>query len=258
VRVGILEGKTGLILGVANKRSVAWGCARALHREGMSLALTHANERLEGSVRELAAELGVETVLPCDVTRQEEIDALIEGVGRAFGHLDCIVHGVAFARREELKGTYLDTTREGFQLAQDVSAYSLPAVARPAIPLMEGREGSIITLTYIGSERVIPNYNVMGVAKAALEASVRYLAHDLGPRGIRVNAISSGPIRTLSASGIEGFAGILDQIAARAPLRRNVDADEVGDACAFLASHLARGITGSTLYVDAGYHIMGI
>jgi len=256
--VALLEGRTGLILGVANKRSVAWSCAKTLRREGMQLALTYASERLEGSVRQLAGELGVETVLPCDVTRPEEIDALVEGVGEAFGKLDCILHGVAFAKREDLKGTYLETSREGYHLAQEVSAYSLPALARRAIPLMEGRQGSIVTLTYIGSTRVIPKYNVMGVAKAALEASVRYLAHDLGPRGIRVNAISSGPIRTLSAAGIEGFSSILDHIAERAPLRRNIEADEVGDVCAFLASPMSRGITGTTIYVDAGYHIMGI
>ncbi len=255
---GFLSGKKGLILGVANKRSVAWGCAKALRREGMELAMTYAGDRLEAGVRQLAEELEVETVLPCDVTKPDEIDALVDGVGNAFGGLDCFVHGVAFAKREELKGTYLDTSREGYQLAHEVSAYSLPAVARRAMPLMEDRKGSIITLTYIGSVRVIPKYNVMGVAKAALEASVRYLAHDLGPRGIRVNAISSGPIRTLSASGIEGFNSILDQIAERSPLRRNIDADEVGDVCAFLASEMSRGITGSTIYVDAGYHIMGI
>ena len=256
---GFLANKTGLVLGVANKRSVAWACAKALRREGMELALTYANERLEDSVRQLAEELEVETVLPCDVTRPEEIDALVDSVGEAFdGRLDCFLHGVAFAKREELKGTYLDTSREGYQLAHEISAYSLPAVARRAIPLMKGHGGSIITLTYIGAERVIPKYNVMGVAKAALEASVRYLAHDLGPEGIRVNAISAGPIRTLSAAGIEGFSRILDAIAERSPMRRNIDADEVGDACAFLASHLSRGITGSTLYVDAGYHVMGI
>jgi enoyl-[acyl-carrier protein] reductase I len=254
----MLDGRTGLILGVANKRSVAWGCAQSLCREGMRLALTYANERLERSVRTLAKELEVEEVLPCDVTRPEEMDALMESLGRSFGRLDCIVHAVAFAQRQELAGSYLDTSREGYQLAQEISAYSLPAIARRAIPLMEGHQGSIVTLTYIGSERVIPNYNVMGVAKAALEASVRYLAYDLGPRGIRVNAISAGPIRTLSATAIEGFGEILDRIAARAPLKRNVTAEEVGDACAFLASPLSRGITGSTLYVDAGYHVMGI
>jgi len=255
---GFLEGTHGLILGVANKRSVAWACAQALRREGMELALTYANERLEKTVRTLAAELSVETVLPCDVTRAEEIDALVEKVGERFGKLDCLVHAIAFAKREELTGTYLEVSREGYQIAQEVSAYSLPAVARRTIPLMEGTHGSIVTLTYIGSERVIPNYNVMGVAKAALEASVRYLAHDLGPRGIRVNAISAGPIRTLSAAGVEGFNSILDRIADRAPLKRNITADEVGDVCAFLASSMSRGITGSTIYVDAGYHIMGL
>jgi enoyl-[acyl-carrier protein] reductase I len=254
---GFLDGKQGVILGVANKRSVAWACAQALSREGMKLALTFANERLEKSVRTLAEELGVEVVLPCDVTRPQEIDALVEQVGASFGRLDCLVHAIAFAKREELTGTYLDVSREGYHLAQEVSAYSLPAVARRAIPLMEDG-GSIVTLTYIGSERVIPNYNVMGVAKAALEASVRYLAHDLGPRGIRVNAISAGPIRTLSAAGVEGFSTILDRIAERAPLKRNITADEVGDVCAFLASSMSRGITGSTIYVDAGYHIMGL
>ena len=255
---GFLDGRTGVILGVANKRSVAWACAKALAREGMQLALTYANERLEGNVRELGEELGVRTILPCDVTKPAELDQLFEGVGRDLGHLDCIVHAVAFAKKEELTGNYIDTSLEGYQLAQEVSVYSLPAVSRRMIPLMEGREGSIITLTYIGAERVIPNYNVMGVAKAALEASVRYLAHDLGPRGIRVNAISSGPIRTLSAAGIEGFSEILDHIAARSPLRRNITAEEVGDVCAFLASPLASGITGSTIYVDAGYNIMGL
>src|SRR5262249_35547448 len=187
------------MLGVANKRWVAWAGARALPRGGMEFALTYANERLEGNVRELGADMGVKTILPCDVTRESELDGLVDGVGRAFGQLDCIVHAVAFAKREELSGTYLDTSKDGYHLAQEVSVCSPPAVSRRMVPLMEGREGSILTLTYIGSERVIPNYNVMGVAKAALEASVRYLAHDLGPRGIRVNAISSGPIRTLSA-----------------------------------------------------------
>jgi len=206
---GFLEGTKGLILGVANKRSVAWACAKALRREGMQL-----------SVRKLAEELEVETVLACDVTLPDEMDRLIDGIGERLGSIDTFVHGVAFAKREELKGTYLETSREGFQIAQEVSAYSLPAMSRRLIPLMAEKGGSITTLTYIGSERVIPNYNVMGVAKAALEASVRYLAYDLGPQNIRVNAISSGPIRTLSSSGIDGFTAILDTIAERAPLRR--------------------------------------
>ena len=255
---GTLAGKKGLILGVANKRSVAWACAKALEREGMELALTYATERLEANVRELAPELGVKAVLPCDVTKDSELDALVDSISQAFGKLDFILHAVAFAKREELSGSYLDTSKDGYHLAQEVSVYSLPAVSRRMLPLMEGQPGSIVTLSYIGAERVIPNYNVMGVAKAALEASVRYLAHDLGPRGIRVNAISSGPIRTLSASGIDGFSDILDHIAQRAPLRRNITADEVGDVCAFLASSMSRGITGSTIYVDGGYNIMGL
>lgn len=255
---GLLSGKQGLILGVANKRSIAWACAQALAREGMRLAFNYANERLRGSVEELAAELPGSLVLPCDVTVPAQIDEMFGALQREFGGLDAMVHAVAFAKREELAGDFFNTSRDGYMIAHEVSAYSLTAVTRRALPLMEGRKGSIVTLTYIGSERVVPNYNIMGIAKAALEASVRYLAHDVGPRGIRVNAISAGPIRTLSASGVTGFSGILDEIAARSPLRRNIDADEVGDTCAFLCSPLSRGITGSTLYVDAGYHIMGV
>lgn len=255
---GFLEGKTGIVLGVANKRSLAWACAKALSREGMRLAFTYVGERLEKSVRQLAEELPGSLVIPCDVTSDEQIDAAMAAVKQEFGHLDTLVHAVAFAKREELSGDFFETSRDGYKIAHEVSAYSLTAVAKRALPLMEGRHGSIVTLSYIGSERVVQNYNVMGIAKAALEASVRYLAHDVGPRGIRVNAISAGPIRTLSASGVAGFNDILDHIASRAPLRRNIDADEVGDTCAFLASDLSRGITGSTIYVDAGYHIMGL
>ena len=255
---GFLDGKTGVVLGVANKRSIAWACARSLANQGMRLAFTYVGDRLEKSVRALAEELPGSLVVPCDVTKPEDIDAAFETIGTEFGHLDAVLHGVAFAKREELEGNFFNTTKEGYQIAHDVSAYSLTAVARRALKLMEGRAGSIVTLTYLGSERVVENYNVMGIAKAALEASVRYLAHDLGPKGIRVNAISAGPIRTLSASGIAGFNQILDHIEARAPLRRNITADEVGDACAFLMSDLSRGITGSTLWVDAGYHIMGV
>ena len=254
----LLEGQTGVILGVANKRSIAWGCAQSLARHGMRLAFTYMGERMEKSVRELASEMPGSLCLPCDVTQPETIDAVVEVLRKEFGTLDTVVHAVAFAKREELIGDFFNTSREGYMLAHEVSAYSLTAVTRRVLPLMEGRSGSIVTLTYIGGERVVQNYNVMGIAKAALEASVRYLAHDLGPRGIRVNAISAGPIRTLSASGVSGFSEILDHIAEHSPLRRNVTADEVGDACLFLASHLARGITGSTVYVDAGYHIMGV
>ena len=255
---GFLQGKTGVVLGVANKRSIAWACARALADQGMRLAFTYVGDRLEKSVRQLADEVDGSIVVPCDVTKPEEIDATFETIREEFGFLDTVVHAVAFAKREELAGDFFNTSKDGYMLSHEVSAYSLTAVARRAMPLMEGRDGSIVTLTYIGSERVIENYNVMGIAKAALEASVRYLAHDLGPRGIRVNAISAGPIRTLSASGISGFNDILDHIAARAPLRRNITAEEVGSVCSFLASGLASGVTGSTIYVDAGYHVMGV
>ena len=254
----ILEGKTGIVLGVANRRSIAWACAQSLAQAGMRLAFTYAGERMEAGVTKLAEEVPGSIVLPCDVTKSEEIDAVFERLRDEFGSLDTVVHAIAFARREELQGDFYHTTKEGYMLAHEVSAYSLTAVTRRALPLMEGREGSIITLTYIGSERVIRNYNVMGIAKAALEASVRYLAADVGPRGIRVNAISAGPIRTLSATGVKDFNEMLDHLAEIAPLRRNVTAEEVGDACLFLAGPHSRGITGTTLFVDAGYHIMGI
>ena len=253
-----LEGKYGLVLGVANKRSIAWACAQSLAREGMRLAFTYMGERMEKTVRQLAEDVPGSIVLPCDVTQPETIDALFEELRREFGALDAVVHAVAFAKREELMGDFFNTSKEGYMLAHEVSAYSLTAVARRALPLMEGRDGSIVTLSYIGSERVVPNYNVMGIAKAALEASVRYLANDLGPRGLRVNAISAGPIRTLSASGVQGFSEILDVIAKRSPMRRNITAEEVGDTCLFLCSPLSRGITGTIVYVDAGFHIMGL
>lgn len=253
-----LEGKTGVIFGVANKRSIAWACAQSLADQGMRLAFTFMGERLEKSVRELAAEVPNSLVLPCDVTKADTIDEVFRVIKHEFGGLDSVVHAVAFAKREELQGDFFNTTKEGYMLAHEVSSYSLTAITRAALPLMEGRDGSIVTLTYIGGERVVQNYNIMGIAKAALEASVRYLAHDLGPRGIRINAISAGPIRTLSASGVQGFSEILDHIASHAPLRRNVTAEEVGDACMFLCGPHSRGITGSILYVDAGYHIMGV
>ena len=255
---GFLEGRTGLIVGVANKRSIAWACAQAMHAQGMRLAFSYVNERLEKPVRRLADELEGSVCFPCDVTKEDEITALFESVGKEFGGLDAFVHAVASAKREELAGSFFDTSKEGYMLAHEVSAYSLTAMARAAHPLMEGRNGSIVTLTYIGSERVVKNYNIMGIAKAALEASVRYLAYDLGPRGVRVNAISAGPIRTVSAQGVEGFNDVLDHIAGMSPLRRNITADEVGDTCAFLVSDMSRGITGSTVYVDAGYNIMGV
>jgi enoyl-[acyl-carrier protein] reductase I len=254
----ILEGKTGLVLGVANKRSIAWSCAQSLSAAGMRVALTYQGDRLEKGVRELAAELPGSIALPCDVTQDESVDGMFAALEKEFGGLDALVHAIAFAKREELTGDFFNTSREGWAIAQEVSAFSLLALTRRALPLMEGRAGSIVTLSYIGGERVVPNYNVMGVAKAALEASVRYLANDLGPRGIRVNAISAGPLRTLSSAGIAGFTEILDHVAERAPLRRNITAEEVGDACLFLASPMSRGITGSVVYVDAGYHVMGV
>jgi enoyl-[acyl-carrier protein] reductase I len=246
------------VLGVANKRSLAWGCARSLSDAGMRLALTYANDRMEDTVRRLAEELPNSLCLPCDVTQPDEITEVFRVLGAEFGGLDGIVHAIAFAKREELQGDFFDTSKDGYMLAHEVSAYSLTAIARGALKLMEGRRGSIATLTYIGAERVIRNYNVMGIAKAALEASVRYLAADLGPRGIRVNAISAGPIRTLSASGVKDFNDMLDHIEQAAPLRRNVTQEEVGDVCKFLLGPESRGITGSTIFVDAGFHIMGL
>jgi enoyl-[acyl-carrier protein] reductase I len=254
----LLQGKTGIVFGVANKRSLAWAIAKALDGAGARLAVTYQGERFEKNVRDLAASLRDPLLLPCDVARDADLDAAFERVRESFGGLDLLVHSVAFAKGEELAGQFAATSREGFALALDVSAYSFVAAARRAAALMEGRGGTMLTLTYLGSERVVPNYNVMGVAKAALEAAVRYLANDLGPAGIRVNAVSAGPVRTLSASGVSGFTGMLEQVAARAPLRRNVEADEVADAALFLLSPMARGVTGQIVFVDAGYHVMGM
>ncbi|PYS95869.1 MAG: NADH-specific enoyl-ACP reductase [Acidobacteria bacterium] len=253
----LLEGKKGLVVGVANKRSIAWGIAEALHREGARLAFNYQGERLEENVRSLAAEQPGSAVFPCDVTRDDEIDALFANVKQAFGRLDILVHCVAFAKKEDLDAEFLATSRDGFKTALDISAYSLTALAQRAAPLMEGG-GSIVALTYLGSERVIPGYNVMGVAKAALEAGVRYLAHDLGKRNIRVNGISSGPISTLAARGVPGFTKMLQHVREHAPLPRNTEPAEVGDAALFLCSNLARGITGEVLFVDNGYHVMGM
>ena len=254
----LLQGKLGLVLGVANKRSIAWGIAQAAARNGARLALTYQGERLEENVRELSAALNDPFLIGCDVSRDEELDRLAEEVKRAFGGLDFVVHSVAYALREELDGEFVNTSREGYRVAQDISSYSLTAVARRMAPLMEGRGGSIVTLTYLGGERVVPHYNVMGVAKAALEMSVRYLAADLGPRGIRVNAISAGPIKTLAASGVHGLSKMLEYHRTHAPLRKNTEQDEVGDAALFLVSPLSRGITGEVLHVDGGFHVMGM
>ncbi len=253
----LLEGKKGLIVGVANKRSIAWGIAQALNREGARLAFNYQGERLEENVRGLAANLEGSIVLPCDVTQPEEIDSLFSKVKEAFGRLDFLIHCVAFAPKEELAGEFLMTSPQGFRTALEVSAYSLTALAQRAVPMMEGG-GSILALTYLGSERVIPKYNVMGVAKAALEASVRYLAYDLGKKNIRVNGISSGPISTLAARSIPGFVKMLGYVRERSPLQRNTEPAEVRDTALFLCSQLSRGITGEVLYVDCGYHIMGM
>lgn len=252
-------GKHGLIVGVANKRSIAWAIAQATASRGARLALTYQG-RFEENVQELSAGLTEPPLLlPCDVTSDEEIAAVFARLDQEFGGLDFVLHGAAFARKEELSEPFVNTSRAGFQQAMDISAYSLIALARGAAPLMEKRGGgSIVTLSYLGSQRVFPNYNVMGVAKAALEANVRYLAADLGPRNIRVNAVSAGPIKTISAMGISGFSTILNVYRDRAPLRRTVDTTEVGEAAAFLLSDAARGVTGEVLIVDGGFHVTGM
>jgi enoyl-[acyl-carrier protein] reductase I len=254
---GLLAGKTGLIMGVAHKSSIAWAIAQSLANAGMRLAFTYQGERLEKNVRELADTVENALVLPCDVTQPESVEAMFAQVGEAFGGLDTLIHSIAFANKEDLDGQFVNTSRDGYLLAQEISSYSLTAVTRAAVPLFERNGGgNVVTLTYLGGERVVQNYNVMGVAKAALEMSVRYLAHDLGEKNIRVNAISAGPIKTLAARGISGFSNITDYMKDHTPLRRNIEAAEVGDTALFLASHLSRGITGEVLHVDAGFHIM--
>lgn len=253
----MLEGKLGLIFGVANRRSIAWGIAQSLAGAGARLALTY-QERVGDTVRELAATLKDALTLPCDVLDDAQVDAVFQRVAEEFGGLDILVHSIAFAPREALEGPFLLTSREAFRLTMEVSAYSLTALARQATPLMQRRGGgSIITMTYLGGERVVPRYNVMGVAKAALESSVRYLASELGPQNIRVNAISAGPVRTLAARSIPGFPRMEEHFRQVAPLRRNTDARELGDVALFLCSSMARGITGEVIYADCGYHILG-
>jgi len=257
--VGFLAGKRALIVGLATERSIAHGIAGAMHREGAELAFTYQNDRLKDRVVEMAEGFGAKLVMPMDVASDAEIAAAFAQVAAQWGSLDIIVHSVAFAPREQLAGTYLESvTREGFQVAHDISSYSLAALAKAGRPLMQGRAGAIITLSYLGAVRSIPNYNVMGLAKASLEANVRFLAADLGPENIRVNAISAGPIKTLAAAGVSGFRKMLGQVAAATPLRRNVTTDEVGNAAAFLCSDLASGITGEVLYVDAGFSHVGM
>src|SRR5436190_1576313 len=254
-----LAGKTGLILGIANKRSISWAIAQAAAAAGARLALTYPSERLEENVRELAATLDKPVILPCDVGSDEQIAVLGAAIDREFGGLDFMVHGAAFAPQAELSNPFVETSREGFRIALDVSTYSLIGLARSVVPLMERRGGgSILTLTYLGSQRVFTNYNVMGVAKAALESTVRYLASDLGGRNIRVNAISAGPIKTLAAAGISGFSNILQVYRERAPLRRNVELAEVADTAVFLLGGASRAITGEIVMVDAGFHVSGI
>jgi len=253
-----LSGKHGLIVGVANKRSISWAIAQAAAAGGARLALTYPSERLEENVRELAAKLENPVVAPCDVASDQQIADLAATLDREFGGLDFFVHGAAFAPPPELSNPFVQTSREGFRVALDVSTYSLIGLTRAVVPLMQKRgAGSILTLTFIGSDRVFPNYNVMGVAKAALESSVRYLAADLGPQNVRVNAISAGPIKTLAASGISGFSSILQVYRDRAPLRRNVELAEVADAAMFLLGPAARAITGEILMVDSGFHVSG-
>jgi enoyl-[acyl-carrier protein] reductase I len=254
-----LTGKHGLIVGVANKRSISWAIAQAAQAAGARLALTYPSERLEENVRELAAKLENPVVAPCDVSSDEQIAALASTIDREFGGLDFIVHGAAFAPAEALSNPFVETSRDSFRVALDVSVFSLVGLTRAFAPLMAKRGGgSILTLTYIGSQRVFPNYNVMGVAKAALEASVRYLAADLGPRNIRVNAISAGAIKTLAAAGISGFSSILQVYRDRAPLRRGVDTSEVADTAVFLLGPGSRAITGEVVMVDAGFHAIGL
>jgi enoyl-[acyl-carrier protein] reductase I len=258
----LLQGKTALVVGVANKRSIAWAIAEAFHREGARLAFNYQGERLKENVETLASAMPGSLVVPCDVTNDAEVDAMFAAVKERYGRLDILVHCVAFAKKEDLEASFVTTSRDGFAMALDISAYSLTALARRAAPLMAGEDGtghggSIVALTYLGSERVVPKYNVMGVAKAALESSIRYLAFDLGRRNIRVNGISAGPINTLAARGISGFTDILKVVRDRSPLQRNTEPAEVADAALFLCSDLGRGVTGEVLYVDNGFHIMG-
>jgi enoyl-[acyl-carrier protein] reductase I len=257
--MGFLAGKKALIVGVASNRSIAYGIAQAMHREGATLAFTYPNDKLKARVEKFAAEFGSDIILPCDVTLDDDITSLFTELNKQWDSLDALVHSVAFAPREALTGDYLENLdREAFRIAHDVSSYSLSALAKAARPMMQNTNGAIITMSYLGAERSLPNYNIMGVAKASLEASVRYLASALGPEGIRVNSISAGPIKTLAAAGIGNFRKILDEVSHNAPLRRNVTIEDVGNTGAFLCSDLAAGITGENIYVDSGYNIVSM
>jgi enoyl-[acyl-carrier protein] reductase I len=257
--MGFLHGKRALIVGIASQRSIAWGIANAMHREGAQLAFTYQNERLRDRVEEAANAFGSNIVLPCDVADDVQIEEVFAQLTEHWDGLDILVHSVGYAPREAIQGGFLDNlTRENFNIAHEISSYSLAALAKAARPLMQGRCGSILTLSYLGAERALANYNVMGLAKASLEANVRYLAYNLGPEGTRVNAISAGPIKTLAAAGIPNFRKMLDHVEENAPLRRSVTQDEVGNVGAFLCSDLASGVTGEITYVDAGYNIVGM
>ena len=257
--MGFLQDKRVLITGVASNRSIAYGVAQAMHREGAQVALSYQTEKLRSRAEDLAGKCGSDLILPLDVASDEQLTEAFQELSRRWDGLDAIVHSIGFAPREQLEGEYIDAvTREGFAIAHDISSYSFAALAKAGREMMKGRNGSLLTMSYLGAVRAVPNYNVMGVAKASLEANVRYLAASLGPEGTRVNAISAGPIRTLAASGIADFRSMLKQVAERTPLRRNVTTDEVGNAAAFLCSDLASGITGDVLYVDTGYNILGL
>ncbi len=257
--MGFLANKKALIIGVASNRSIAWGVAKAMHEQGADLAFTYQNDRLQSRVEKLANELGSNIVLPCDVATDENITDLFKQLGTHWSEFDILVHSVAFAPKEELEGDFVEnTTREGSKLAHDISSYSLTALAKAARPMMSGHPSAILSLTYLGAMKAMPNYNVMGLAKASLEANTRYMAYALGPDNIRVNCISAGPIRTLAAAGIGDFRKMLDHVEQNAPLRKNVSIDEVGNAAAFLCSDLASGITGEITYVDAGFNIVGM
>lgn len=256
--MGMFDGKKVLVLGVANERSIAWGIAEALHKEGAELAFNYLNEALERRVRPLADSLGCKNVLPCDVQHDDQIDLMFEELKSRWGTIDAVVHSLAYAEKEDLTNRFVNTTRKGFQTALDISAYSLVAVTKRALPLMSEKGGSILTMTYSGAERVVQNYNVMGVAKAALEASVRYLASDLGEFNIRVNAISAGPIKTLAAAGIPQFRDMLSAFAEKAPMKRNVTQADVANTGLYLLGPLGSGVTGEVVYVDCGFNIMGL
>ncbi|MCZ6664201.1 MAG: enoyl-ACP reductase [Gammaproteobacteria bacterium] len=257
--MGILEGKRALIVGVASNKSIAWGVAKAMHREGAELAFTYQGERLRSRVEDFAAECGSEITVPCDVASDEEIQNVFDHLDNYWEHVDIMVHSIAYAPREELRGEYLDSvTRDGFRVAHEISSFSFAALGNAARPLMQGVNGAMLTLSYLGAVRTMPSYNVMGPAKASLEANVRYMAESLGPEGIRVNAISAGPIRTLASSGVKDLRKFLGYVEQTAPLRRNVTIDEVGNVAAFLCSDMASAVTGEITYVDCGFNIMGM